>query len=46
MHVMASCTVLKAMERRKSELYTKFKKGGDMIQLIIYFGCCLEKGLE
>lgn len=54
MHMMASCRVLKTLERRKSELYTKFnekslvsiKKGGDMIQFIIYFGCCLEKGLE
>lgn len=54
MDMMASCRVLKAMERRKSELYTKFnekslvniKKGDDMIQFIIYFGCCSEKGLE
>lgn len=43
-----------SMERKKSEFYTKFnekslvsiKKGGDMIRFIIYFGCCLEKGLE
>lgn len=54
MHMMASCRVLKAMERRKSELYTKcnekslvsIKKGGDMVQFTIYFGCCLEKRLE
>ena len=54
MGMIASCRVLKAMERRNSELYTKFNekslvsitKGDDMIQFIIYFGCCLEKGLE
>lgn len=54
MDMIASCRVLKAMERRKSESHTKFNekslvsitKGDDMIQFITYFGCCLEKGLE
>lgn len=54
MDMIASCRVLKAKERRKSELHTKFNekslvsimKGDDIIQFITYFGCCLEKGLE
>lgn len=52
MDMIASCRVLKAMERRgNARLHTKFNEkslvsiteGDDMIQFITYFGCCLEK---
>lgn len=55
MDMIASCRVLKAMERRKSEQHTKFNekslvsitKGDDMIQFItLILDTCLEKGLE
>lgn len=54
MYMIILRKVLKVIERKKFEYYIKFnekllvgvKKGGDLIWFIIYFGCCLEKGLE
>lgn len=54
MDITMSHRVFKALEIKKSEFYTKFnekplvgvKMGGDMIRSMIYFGSCLEKGLE
>lgn len=54
MDIAMSNRVFKALEIKKFEFYTKFnektvagvKMGGDMIGFMIYFGGCLEKGLE